>query len=771
MDAITPKPLINPAFDGGATALPDGQYKSACRMCHGGCGTIMHVEGGKLVHIDGDPDNPMNRGKLCPLGAASLEQVYNPSRLKYPMRRAGERGEGKWERISWDEAYDEMCVKIREATERDGAESIWVGTGTGRHHFGFVSRFANAIGTPNWCEPGTAQCFRPRVHGSIITMGQLPICTYTNEAQPDLILFWGHNPIYSGPDGELGFGVKDALARKPKIIVVDPRETMLAKRADYFLQLRPGTDDALGLAMLNVIIGEELYDKEFVEKWTHGFDRLAERVERYTPEWAEPITWVKADDIRGAARLYAETKPSMLEWGCAIEHTPACFQTVRALLCLPSITGNIDQPGGWAFGMMGVAPLPQLFDKMPMEQQRKRLGYDDYKVLSGELAQLPSAHIPSIFDAIRTKKPYPVTTGLIFGNNALSTYGEVDVVYETLMALDYLMVAELYMTPTAELADLVLPVSTWAEVDALPAVPFYGQNVMLAQQKVVQVGECVQDEVIMTEICRRLGTEFGRESPEEVYDSMLAPKMGMSFAELRERGFVQPEFKYRKYEENGFNTPTGKIELYSTRMEEWGDDPLPYFEEPPESPYATPELAEEYPYILITGARLPTYFQSEYRQMPTLRRGRPEPECELHPETAAELGLEQGDWVSIETKRGKCRQKVRIFDGIDPRVIHAQHGWWFPEEDESPDHGIWRSNANTLTSMQPPFCKSMGTYQLRALLCKLVKADEADEPWRPPHIAAMDGKWRSNVADVQDWDEAEIKAWREMRGGKKQRRV
>lgn len=734
--------------DATAAAAQTETFKSACRMCHGGCGALIHVADGAITKIEGDPENPMNKGKLCPLGAASLQQVYNPRRLKYPMRRVGARGEGRWQRITWDEAYDEMAEKIREATEQHGAESIWVGTGTGRHHFAYVSRFANAIGTPNWCEPGTAQCFRPRVHGSVLTMGQLPICTYTEDALPDLILFWGHNPLYSGPDGELGFGVREALARKPKTIVVDPRETLLAKRADIWLQLRPGTDDALALAMLNVIIEEGLEDKEFVARWCHGFNELADRVKQFTPEWAEPITWVSAEKIRAAARLFAQTKPSMLEWGCAIEHTPACFQTVRALLCLPSITGNIDQPGSWSFGMTPLPPFPQLFDKMPMEQQKKRLGFDQFKVLSGELAQLPSAHIPTIFEAIRTGNPYPVRTGFIFGNNALSTYGDVQKVYETLMSLDYLAVAELYMTPTAELADLILPVATWAEVDALPAVPFYGQNIIMAQQKTMQYAECVQDEEIIAEICRRLNTEHGQESPQEVYDQMLRSTLDFGWEDLKKMGFYQPEFKWRKYEANGFKTPTGKIELYSTHLENMGYDPLPSFEEPPESPVSTPEIAEDYPFILITGARIPMFFQSEFRQLPKLRKGRAEPECELHPDTARELGLEQGEWVSIETQRGKCRQKVKIFDGIDPRVIHVQHGWWFPEEEDSPDHGNWRSNANTLTSIDPPYCSAMGTYQLRALLCKVVKIGEAEEPWRPP----LPEKYETNVADIQEWD-------------------
>ena len=274
-----------------------------------------------------------------------------------------------------------------------------------------------------------------------------------------------------------------------------------------------------------------------MESWCYGFEELAERVTKYTPEWAEPITWVSAEKIREAARLYAKVKPSMLEWGCAIEHTPACFQTVRALLCLPSITGNIEQPGSWSFGMLPLPPFPQLFDKMPQRQQEKRLGYKEFKVLSGELAQLPSAHIPTIFEAIRTGKPYPVKTGFIFGNNALSTYGDVKKVYETLMALEYLVVADLYLTPTAELADLVLPVASWAEVDALPAVPFYGQNVIMAQQKTVQFAECMQDEEIMVEICRRLNTEFGQESPQEVYDTMLRSSLDFGWEELKKMGF------------------------------------------------------------------------------------------------------------------------------------------------------------------------------------------------------------------------------------------
>ena len=228
---------------------------------------------------------------------------------------------------------------------------------------------------------------------------------------------------------------------------------------------------------------------------------------------------------------------------------------------------------------------------------------------------------------------------------------------------------------------------------------------------------------------------------------MLRSSLDFGWEELKKMGFYRPEFKWKKYEKNGFDTPTGKIELFCTRLKDAGYDPLPYFEEPPESPYSVPKVAEEFPYILITGARIPTFFQSEFRQLPKLRKGRREPECELHPETAKALGVKEGDWVSVETMRGKCRQKVKLFSGIDPRVVHAQHGWWFPEDNTTDDHGIWDSNANTLTNIEAPYCSAMGTYQLRALLCKVVKVELSEKPWTPKRNFA----YQTNVNNVQEW--------------------
>ena len=693
--------------------------KSVCRSCHGGCGVLLHVSDGRLVKVEGDRESPLNHGRLCPIGTVTLDLVYHPDRLKYPMRRLGARGSGKWERISWDQALDEISNRLLAIREEFGPEAIAMGTGTGRHHIRWVSRFGHALGTPNWCEPGFAQCFHPRVNTCILTFGDFPVSDYTGDVSPACIMFWGHNPTVSGPDGETRFNVIEALERNPKIIVVDPRQTELAKRADVWLQVRPGLDDALALSMLHVIINEDLYDKPFVARWTHGFDALRERVKDCSPEWAEPITWVPAEKIRAAARLFACTKPALLEWGCAIEHTPKCIQTVRAVSMLPALTANIDVPGAWVFGMHGLGCFPSLIENLTPEASAKRLGADRFKLLGGEGADLPAAHIPTLLQAMREGKPYPVKAFLVFGNNTLSTFANASQVYESLIRLDFMVCADLFMTPTAELADIVLPAASWPELNEIVGLPTIAANVVLAQQQAVRIAECKSDEEIFVELARRMKLPVGTETVEEVLDAQLAAsKLGVTFDELKQRGFIQVPFKYRKFEDNGFRTPTGKIELYSTRLEALGYPPLPSYQEPPESPISAPEVARDYPLVLTTGGRIPFFFNSEHRQIANLRKARRHPLAEIHPTTADRYGIANGDWMWIETRRGRMRQKAKLTTGIDPRVVNVEHGWWFPEE-PAPEYGAWKSNANLLTDNQPPYDPAMGTYQLRALLCRV----------------------------------------------------
>jgi anaerobic selenocysteine-containing dehydrogenase len=323
---------------------------------------------------------------------------------------------------------------------------------------------------------------------------------------------------------------------------------------------------------------------------------------------------------------------------------------------------------------------------------------------------------------MREGKPYPVKAFLIFGNNTLTTYANSSAVYEALMKLDFIVCADLFMTPTAELADIVLPAASWPELNQIVGLPTVAANVVLAQQKAVQIGECMADEEIFVALARRMKLDACTEPVEAVLDAQLAAGgLGMTFDELKQKGFVKVPFKYRKYEQDGFKTPTGKIELYATRFEQLGYAPLPSYQEPPESPISTPEIAKDFPLVLTSGGRIPFFFNSEHRQIEKLRKAHRDPIAEIHPETAKRFGIAHGDWMWIETRRGRMRQKAKLTTGIDTRVIHAQHGWWFPEE-PGPEYGVWKSNVNLLTDNGPPYDPAMGTYQLRGLLCRVEPA-------------------------------------------------
>jgi len=368
---------------------------------------------------------------------------------------------------------------------------------------------------------------------------------------------------------------------------------------------------------------------------------------------------VNAETIRAGARLFAETRPAALEWGCAIEHTPKCIQTVRAISMIPAITGNVDIPGGWVMGMHGIGRFPSLIENLTPGANAKRLGADRFKLLGGEGADLPAAHIPTLLEAMREGKPYPVKAFLVFGNNTLTTYANSSLVYESLMQLDFMVSADLFMTPTAELADTVLPAASWPEIDQIAGLPTIAANVVMANQRAVRVGECKSDEEIFVELARRMKLPVCTESVEEVLNSQLkAGGLGVTFAELKQKGFIKVPFKYRKYEEHGFKTPTGKIELYATRFEQMGYAPLPYFEEPPESPISRPDVAKDYPLVLTTGARISYYFNSEHRQIEKLRKAHRDPMADIHPDTAERHGIKKGDWMWIETRRGRTRQRA-----------------------------------------------------------------------------------------------------------------
>ncbi|UCH23830.1 MAG: molybdopterin-dependent oxidoreductase [Deltaproteobacteria bacterium] len=692
----------------------DSVVKSHCRMCHGGCGVLIYTKNGKVAKIAGDPGCPINHGTLCSKGIASHQLAYHPDRLTYPVRRVGPKASGQWEHISWDEALDTIAERILDYKEKFGAESIVMGYGTGRENEAVIYRFANLLGTPNVLTAGHF-CYGPRIATSIITCGSNPIVDYENH--PKCIMVWGNNLVISNPDCSKGEPFSVSVNKGAKIIAVDPRLTRIAARADVWLQLRPGTDTALALGMLNVIVNEKLYDQEFVNKHVYGWDPFVERVNDYPPDKVEEITWVPRNKIREAARLFASTKPAAIQLGVAIEQQVNCADNNRALMALMGITGNIDVPGGQVlFSTPKIRNVGQFgaHRMLPHEQSLKRVGGDRFR-LAGNFAII---NPKCVWDAILKEEPYPVKMLFFISSNPVMTRANAKEVYRALEKVEFMAVSDFFLTATAELADIVLPAATWLEMDYIG--DFWKRHgYILPRRKVIQVGECRSDHEMLNDLAHRVGQgEYWWDTFEGGLDYILEP-MGITWQEFKKLDHIRGEVRYRKYEERGFSTPTKKFELYSTLLENWGYDPLPKFREAPESPVSTPELYKKYPYILITGARSPGFFHTENRQVPWLRELHRDPLVEIHPETAKKECINEGDWVEIESPRGKVRQRAKIFAGIDPRVISAQHAWWFPEK-KDPGHGWDESNVNILTDNAYNTCDpAMGATSVRTLLCKI----------------------------------------------------
>ncbi|MBI5592645.1 MAG: molybdopterin-dependent oxidoreductase [Deltaproteobacteria bacterium] len=698
--------------------------RSSCRGCHGVCQVLVHMEGDKVVKVSGDPDSPTSRGFLCPKGAAAPEMLYHPDRLQHPLRRTGARGENKWERVSWDEAIAEMVERFELIRREPGSEYLAVAQGTGRPYTEFTIRFANAFGTPNFVNPGHL-CYIPRVIGSAITLGGLPVSDIYGFGgkTPACILNWGCNHVETGAsDGMCGSMFKRAVKKAEKLIVVDPRRISLAKEADHWLQLRPGSECALALAMIHTIITEDLYDHEFVGKYSFGFDRLAEHIRPFTPEWADPVTRVPADQIRAAARTYATTRPASLQWGNGIDTSVNGFQTGRALLILMGLTGNIDIPGGDVLWIppKGVKPKSPLVDMsvagvqfLPPEKKARI-------ITGGKYPFAPNCHPPTFWKSVVTGDPYRVRGIWIIGSNPIVTGTQGLTVERALRDhMEYTVVSDLFMTPTAQLADLVLPAAHWLEQDDL--VCMHKIWCVLARKKLAQVGETRDDRDVIFDVAHGLGLNAAFPWPDRhAYLNWLLEDTGMSFEEFQKKEILMGEMRYRKYETEGFHTPSGKFELYSNVMEHEGRPPLPVYVEPPLSPVSTPWLFKEYPFILMSGTKMREFFHSEMHQVASLRRRHPDPVVEIHPDSAANLGIEEGDWVYLESPHGQAKFKARLFEGIAPDVVNAEHAWWYPEA-PAPDYR-WKESCANLLYGDEHFDPDTGAEPLKCYICKVYKA-------------------------------------------------
>ena len=695
----------------------DRIIRTTCRGCHGVCQVLVHMEGQRIVKVAGDPESPTSRGYLCPKGAAAPEILYHKDRLTHPLRRAGERGENKWERVSWDEAITEMTDRFDRVRRESGTEYLAVAQGTGRPYTEFTNRFAAAFGTPNFLSPGH-NCFLPRVIASTITAGVLPIADIYGFGgkMPACVMNWGCNHAETGAsDGMCGAMFRRAFMQAEKRIVVDPRRIGLADKADYWLQLKPGSECALALAMMNVIIGEGLYDHEFVEIHGFGFDRLARHVQPFTPEWADPVTRVPASSIREAARTFATTRPACIQWGNGVDTSTNAFQTARAMLILMGITGNIDVPGGNVFWVPPKGIRSGLHKLRGKEERGVLSPGKEAAVIDGKRFPFtPDCHVPTFWKSMITGEPYRARAIWIVGSNPLLTATEGLTIERALKDyMEYTVVSDLFMTPTAQLADLVLPAAHWLEQNDIAFM--HEVWCAMTRKKLAQIGEARDDKDVILEVAHRLGLNDAFPWPDlHAYLDWVCEETGMRFEEFKEKDLVMGEMRYRKHEAEGFGTPSGKFEFYSTIMEHEGRPPLPVYVEPPVSP------TKDYPLILMTGTKGLYYFHSELHQIDSLRRRRPDPVVQINPETASGLGISDGDWVWVESPYGRVRLKAKLFDGIALDVVNAEHGWWYPEA--GPPEYRWKESCANLLFGGDVFDPDTGAEPLKCYACRVSRA-------------------------------------------------
>lgn len=705
--------------------------RTICFDSHSKCGVLVHVDGDRITRVEGDPNHPCSRGMVCLKGLSAQQIHSHPDRLKYPLKRKGPRGSGEWEQISWDEALNEIETRLKEIQDKYGPEAILTGQGTGRGSNHWHARLSVTLGHKGFGVAPIHVCLMPNLMPTVFTFGNFAFLDAMDVQRANTIVEWGINPATAWPGMQMP-QFAEARARGAKVIVVDPRFTDMAAKADIWLQPRPGTDGALALGMMNVIINEGLYDKEFVDKWTIGFDQLRERVQEYPLDRVSEITWVPQDKIAAAARLMATNKPTTAGVSLGACMHSNGMQSGRAINCLLAILGVWDVPGGILsnrFWDIMLDPRITLIDQVA--EDFKLLGHEDYPLLEAAGSAVP--HL--VWRAINTEKPKPVKALVLAASDPPMVYAEAMNVREALSNLDFLVVKDYFMTPSAELADIVLPSAHWTEREVADEELYPAPMVVAPQKAVEPPGEAWDDWKFFLELGKRFKPEWWPwNNVREMWLWRLKTFYGwdVTWEEFVEKGYWTYDYEYKKYEagkerldgELGFRTPSGKIELYCESWAQFGYDPLPDYQEPAESPYSLPAVAQEYPLILTTGGRLYPFYHSAWTNIPMQREFAPYPFVEMHPDTATSLGISEGEWVYVESPRGRIKVKASLTKGIQPQVVHIPRPGWKHACKELGLEGYSydKANPNVLLPAEPAD-PGFATTAMRSTLCRIKKAE------------------------------------------------
>ena len=680
------------------------------------------VKNNKILKIEGDKKHPQSKGYVCEKGRRDWQVIYHEKRFKSPLLKT----ENGFKEISWDEAYEIASEKIGSIIKKYGAKSIC----STMAEWPSIPMFMKTIGSPNTmtnrdlCQ-GTAETAEPLTYGECLTIYRAS----QDFKNSKCILLVGTNVPHSS--GGQWQHIKSALEKGAKLIVVDPRKTEAADSADLYLQIRPGTDGALALAMINVIINESLYDKKFVEKYCIGFDRLSNHIQQYTPEWASKITSIDVDDIKAAARMYATNGPSSYRGNIGVCQHSNSTQTCRAFAILISICGNIDIKGGNRLPQgppsrkdyVMVNPLE--ITKVSEDVEKQIIGIEKFPLWSGPEAVMRRPHNPSIIDSMLDQSTYPIKGWIVFWNNPVLAYASSQKVIKAIKNLDFLMVMAINPSATSDMADLILPIKHLYEFDFICASS-YGSWVR-AMPKLVEAPENCRDSFQIlhdiADILVKKGIIEENLMPwkkAEDFAKWIAGKgIIFNYRNLKWIGLLKWRPKYKKYKKHGFKTPSKKVELYSSRLEKFGYPPLPIYEECGENAISKPEIGQKFP-LYLTSRRLPNYYLTRSADYPWVKKVGEYPELLIHPNTAQKRKILSGDIVEICTNHGIITHKAKISGKIREDTVCGVYGWSFPEK-KSNEEEYLETNINFACSYYPPYDPVIGINCLQGVMCEVRK--------------------------------------------------
>jgi thiosulfate reductase/polysulfide reductase chain A len=706
---------------------------STCWECGAICGSLLTVEAGKVLKIGPNAAHPASKGAFCVKGIrAAHEWTYQAARLRHPLKRVGERGSGVFEQVSWDAALNQMADALADVHSEHGPLALAGAVSGAFFSRGLVmSLLMRALGSPNWminqdlC--GGCRGVSEKMTGLDITGGE-------DIEHTACAMIVGRNPAVADPIQWMA--LKRAKARGARVLVIDPFRTSAVDIADLWIRPRPGTDGAIAMAMIKIMIDEDMYDHAFVARWCHGFDELAGRAASCTAEWAEQQTGVAAADILAAARMYAEG-PSTFVSGHGIDAASNGVQTFRAYNCLVGISGNIDRVGGNRRAKKPAgfkSYFDVLFDpafRLSPEVEAQRLGAAEFPLWSGPMGYQMACHNPTVIDAILTGRPYPVRALYASGVNIAVTYPDTRRTIEALCSLDLFVVAAHTMTPTAAWADLILPKTTTLEEEQVH-VHQGGPCVTYTRAAAGRDGDVKSDLDIAVGLIERLakrGIADPRFLPwrsQAEFNAYLLRDSAIDTEALKRDGFAQYPFKLGNFDEKPFVGPTGKVELYSETMASVGHDPLPAYL-PPSYVLDHDASVAEFPLVLQTGLREKSYHHSRFREQAWAKKVSPDPIVYVHPQTAALYAMVDTGWIRVTTPgvAGSCRLKVKVTTDTMIDVLTTGVGWWLPDA-PAPHFGARDVNINAALSYSGRMDRATGSTDTRGVPCRVELIAEAE---------------------------------------------